>query len=58
MWWTNYGDRNYGDVVDGARLRHLMCHDGSVLMSPNKGAIHHDEDYHKERNEQDHHCWP
>jgi hypothetical protein len=21
---------NYGDVVDGARIRHLMCQDGSV----------------------------
>jgi hypothetical protein len=26
----DYSDRDYGDVVDGARERHLMCHAGSV----------------------------
>ena len=36
----------YGDVVDGARSRHLMCQDGSVEAT-NEGAIHHDEVCHK-----------
>jgi hypothetical protein len=27
-------------VVDGARLRHLMCQSG-VVKRPNEGAIHH-----------------
>ena len=33
---------DYGDVVDGARLRPLMCQ-GGVVETTNEGAIHHDE---------------
>ena len=35
----------YGDVVDGARNRHLMCQDGSVERT-NGRTIHHEDDYH------------
>ena len=28
-------------MVDGARLRHLMCQDGVVVKRPYEGAIHH-----------------
>ena len=27
---TRFSPWNYGDVVDGARSRHLMCQDGTV----------------------------
>lgn len=31
----------YGDLVDGARLWHLICQDVSVEKQPNEIAIHH-----------------
>ena len=38
---------DYGDVVDGARLGHLMCQDGVVEKQPYEGAIHHEEHCHR-----------
>ena len=40
-----------GDVVDGARNRHLMCQDGSVERT-NESTIHQEDDYHDKDN------WP
>ncbi len=37
---------NNGDVVGGARLRHLMCQ-GGVVETTNEGAIHHEEVCHR-----------